>query len=194
MSIAAKGVVLGLFVVVTACGQDSMAAAGRSALAKQDGAAAGDTGGGDRKVLSATLHGVPRPFTGAANAIRGVPGGGVPWVLSEGKATLRADGTLELEVEGLVFDPNDPVIIARGTGGTNPLPQGKATVSCLTVQDGAAVTVNVSSAPVAYTTGAAADGGGNATVEEKLTLPSPCLAPIVFFGSTGGAWFAATGF
>jgi hypothetical protein len=145
-------------------------------------------------VLEATLHGVPRPFTGATNAIRGVPGGGVPWVLAEGKASLRANGRLEVQVEGLVFDPADPVVISRGIGGTNTVPQLKAVVSCLTAQAGVAVTVNVASAPVNFTTGAASDGGGSATIEEQLTLPSPCLAPIVFVTSPGGAWFAGTGF
>lgn len=183
--------VLGSFALVAACGQEP--AAGGGALARQAGVDAPGGGGGER-VLSARLHGVPRPYTGAANAIRGVAGGGLPWVLSEGRATLRADGSLEVEVEGLVFDPADAAVIARGIGGTNTVTQAKAVVSCLTVQDGAAVTVNVSSALVPFTTGAAADGGGRATVEERLTLPTPCLAPIVFVTSPAGAWFAATGF
>jgi hypothetical protein len=34
---------------------------------------------------------------------------------------------------------------------------------------------------------------GNAKVEAQLTLPQPCIAPIVFVTSAGGAWFAATG-
>ena len=35
-----------------------------------------------------TMVGVPRPFTGAVNPIRGVPGGGLPWVISFGKGEL----------------------------------------------------------------------------------------------------------
>ncbi|HXQ38721.1 MAG TPA: hypothetical protein VN843_32265, partial [Anaerolineales bacterium] len=50
------------------------------------------------------------------------------------------------------------------------------------------------------TTGLASAGGGNATIVADLSLPSPCIAPIIFV--TGppnatnpiGAWFAATGF
>ena len=35
--------------------------------------------------------------------------------------------------------------------------------------------------------------GGDARVKEKLMLPSPCFAPTIFFGSTGGKWFAVSG-
>jgi hypothetical protein len=34
---------------------------------------------------------------------------------------------------------------------------------------------------------------GDAEIGAKVTLPSPCFAPIVFVTSGGGAWFAATG-
>ena len=34
---------------------------------------------------------------------------------------------------------------------------------------------------------------GDAHVNQWLTLPSPCLAPVVFFTSAGGAWFAVSG-
>jgi len=43
------------------------------------------------------------------------------------------------------------------------------------------------------TTGAAAEGGGNADIEADLVLPQPCIAPIVFVTSPTGAWFATTG-
>ena len=35
-------------------------------------------------------------------------------------------------------------------------------------------------------------GGGNASIEAHANLPHPCIAPIVFVASPGGAWFAAT--
>ena len=197
MSMAAKGVVLGMLAVVCACGQDPMEAPAARGLAARQAGVMGDGSRAEqrevRRVLDAALAGVPRPYTGAVNAIRGVPGGGLPWVLGEGRARLRADGVLKVEVEGLVFDPADAAVIQRGIGGTNTVAQAKAIVSCLTIQDGAAVTVNVSSSPVDFTLGAAEAGGGNATIEEQLQLPSPCLAPIVFVTSPGGAWFAATG-
>jgi len=69
----------------------------------------------------------------------------------------------------------------------------KAIVSCQSVVAGAAAVVNVESPLAPATVGAASAGGGNATIEATLTLPSPCIAPIVFVTSPTGAWFAATG-
>jgi hypothetical protein len=34
---------------------------------------------------------------------------------------------------------------------------------------------------------------GNADIRARVTLPQPCVAPIVFVASPTGAWFAATG-
>ena len=56
------------------------------------------------------MVGVPRPYTGTANAIRGVNGGGLPWVVGKAEAKLRLvsetatslQGMLKVEVEGLV--------------------------------------------------------------------------------------------
>jgi hypothetical protein len=162
-----------------------------SALSREARAAPAERDGGFR---FQKLVGVPRPFTGAANAIRGVPGGGRPWaILGEGSARLDDESVLHVKVRGLVFDPNDAANVAAGLAGTNTVPLLKAIVSCLTVQDGNAVTVNFSTAPVPFSLGAAADGGGNADIEEAVTLPSPCLAPIVFATSAAGAWFATGG-
>jgi hypothetical protein len=144
------------------------------------------------------LAGVPRPYTGATNAIRGVAGGGLPWVIAKGEAKLFEDGVLKVEVEGLVLDPNDATVVSRGLAGQNPIPSFKAIVSCRTVQASdagpVAAVVNVETAPVAATTGLASAGGGNATIEQVVTLPQPCIAPIVFVTSAAGAWFAASGF
>ena len=62
-------------------------------------------GGGDgRKVIDANvLAPVTEPYTGTANPIRGVPGGGLPWELESGSANLRADGRLHVKVRGLVL-------------------------------------------------------------------------------------------
>jgi hypothetical protein len=128
---------------------------------------------------------VGEPFTGATNAIRGVPGGGLPWELDAAKGELRSDGSLEVEVEGLVLARRAPVPAALQ--GTNPVSSFKAIVSCLTASAGAPATVNVSTelAPATPT--------GDAKIEGLVALPSPCFAPIVFVTSPGGAWFAVTG-
>jgi len=142
------------------------------------------------------MHGAPRPYagTGATNAIRGIAAGGLPWVLTAANGELKGSGHLEIRVKGLVFDPNDPAVIAAGRAGINPFPSFVAVVSCLSVDNaGLAVTVNVASPSFPATTGPATSGGGNASFEGNLSLPSPCLAPIVFIGPNSTTWFAVTG-
>ena len=135
------------------------------------------------------MIGLPRPYTGATNAIRGVPGGGLPWVIEFGKGKLSPDGYVDVIVRGLVFDPNDQAVIDRGIGGTNTVPAFKVIVSCLSKDsNGVATTVNVS------TNTFPADAAGNAHIKDTVSLPSPCIAPILFVTSPGGAWFASTGF
>jgi len=142
-----------------------------------------------------TMIGVPRAYIAARNApIRGVNGGGLPWVLTSGVGELSAGGKLEINVKGLVFDPNDPDVIARGLAGRNTVAQFRAIVSCQSVDAaGNAAVVNVTSDPFAATVGLAVDGGGNAKIETRLALPTPCIAPVVFVTSPTGSWFAATG-
>jgi hypothetical protein len=136
-----------------------------------------------------TMVGVPRPYTGATNAIRGVPGGGLPWVVGSAEGNLKTNGKLEITVMGLVIDPNDPAAIERGVAGTNPSATFKALVSCLSKDSaGLPITVNIPTAAFP------ADAAGNSHIETVVSLPRPCIAPIVFVTSGGGSWFAATGF
>ena len=144
----------------------------------------------EAKILEfGTMIGVPRPYTGATNAIRAVPGGGLPWVVASAEGELKANGKLEIKVLGLVLDPTDPAVIASGRAGTNPSPNFRAIVSCLS-RDAAGnpTTVNVSTGLFS------ADAAGNSEIEAMVSLPQPCIAPIVFVTSTTGSWFAATGF
>lgn len=145
------------------------------------------SGAGDgRKVLDAkVLAPVSEPFTGSANAIRGVPGGGFPWEVDSASADLRADGRLHVEVEGLVLARRAPV--PANLQGTNPITQFKAIVSCMSVSGGVASVANVSSPLVP------ASSTGDAEIDAAIDLPSPCFAPIVFVTAPGGAWFAVSG-
>ncbi len=141
-----------------------------------------------------TMTGVPRPYTGSANAIRGVAGGGLPWVVAAARGELGADGHLQVTVKGLVLDPNDPGTIQAGVAGQNPVGSFAAIVSCLSKDlSGAASTMNLMTQAFPATTGPASAGGGNARISAYLQLPKPCIAPIVFVTSPTGAWFAATG-
>ena len=137
-----------------------------------------------------TMVGVPRPFTrNNGNAIRGIDGGGLPWVIDFGRGKLSPNGEVDILVKGLVFDPNDQAVIDAGLAGRNTVPFFKAIVSCLSKDgDGAAVTVNVS------TENFPADEGGNAHIKDTVSLPDPCIAPIIFVTSPTELWFASTGF
>ena len=128
-----------------------------------------------------TMTPVVAPFTGTANPIRGINGGGVPWRLNEAEGELRADGRLEIEVRGLVV----------AATGVNPARTFAGAVSCLTPGNGGTtvVTVNKFTDPFPATT------TGNAKIEAVIPdLPHPCIAPIVFVvrGDTH-VWFAVTG-
>jgi hypothetical protein len=144
-------------------------------------------GGGDgRKVLQANvLSPVIEPYTGPANPIRGVTGGGLPWEIDSGSANLRADGQLHVRVKGLVLARRAPV--PANLQGTMPFTQLGAIVSCLTSTNGTATTDNVSTELFAVTP------RGDGHLDTSVALPSPCFAPIVFVTSPTGQWFAITG-
>jgi hypothetical protein len=138
-----------------------------------------------------TMVGVPRPYTGATNAIRGMPGGGLPWVVGDAEGELTADGRLQVKVHGLVLDPTDPTVIANGLAGQNPSPNFRAIVSCQSKDSaGNPTVVNLTTGLFPATTGL---GGGNAKIKAHVNLPTPCIAPIIFVTSPTGSWFAATG-
>jgi hypothetical protein len=138
-------------------------------------------GGHAPKILEwDVMIGVPRPYTGPDNAIRGIPGGGQPWVVERARGELRTDGTLEIRVQGLVLERT----------GANPAASFGAIVSCLSTDaDGEAIVVNVPTNRLFP-----ADMNGDAHIEDEIALPDPCIAPIVFVTSPGGSWFAASGF
>ncbi len=132
-----------------------------------------------------TMVGLPPTLTGAQSLVplRNIPGGGLPWMVGSAMGYLTAGGRLKVEVQGLVF-------AAGPNTGLNTVPNFRALVSCVQ-SDG--TFDNILTAPFPATLGAAAAGGGDADIEAQVTLPQPCIAPIIFVTSPGGAWFAATG-
>ena len=136
----------------------------------------GDHGdNGNARILDATLAGIPASLTG--QTFMGAIGGGVAWRIASGEAKLSSGGRLNVEVEGLV-------LAAGAKVGTNPIPTGRALVSC----SGAVVAMS-DSVPFSPT--------GDAEVDAMVSLPASCLAPVVFFAGDTGAgprWFAVTGF
>jgi hypothetical protein len=147
------------------------AAGALSLLIGSAGAASADEGGTLLTFTSMT------PVTGSAvGAVndRGIVGGGKPWVITSGSGMLTRDGHLHVTVTGLVI-PVAPF------NGTNPIAAFAATVSCRTVHNGV---MNIRTAPVA------ANSAGDATIDTNVSLPHPCIQPIVFVTSPAGAWFA----
>jgi hypothetical protein len=141
------------------------------------------------------MTGVSGQFVGAANPVRGINGGGLPWVIASAEGELSPSGEVEVKVKGLVLDPTNPVVISRGLAGVNPITSFKAIVSCISTDaNGQPVVVNISTALFPATTGPASLGGGNAKIEDHVTLPAVCKMPIIFVTSPGGAWFAASKF
>ena len=129
------------------------------------------------------LTAVVPPFTGPANPIRGIGGGGAPWKITSGNAELNATGELEVSVRGLVLVNT----------GANPIANFAVILSCQSKDAaGAPTVVNL----VAGTTPATTTGDAN--FEGTVTPPSPCIAPIVFVAIPAGAnparWLAISGF
>ena len=56
-----------------------------------------------------TMTPVTGPYVGAANPIRTVPGGGLPWIITAGNGALKSDGHLIVHVRGLVLADQAPV-------------------------------------------------------------------------------------
>ena len=134
-----------------------------------------------------TMVGVPQSLTSTQSQgpLRGISGGGLPWTVSSAMGYLTASGRLKIEVEGLV--------LAGGTNaGSNPIASFRALVSCIR-SDGSVDNI-LTTETFPATTGPASAGGGNADIETVVTLPHPCIAPIIFVTSPGGGWFSATGY
>ena len=100
------------------------------------------------------------PIVGSApgTTIAGVPSGGAPWVVSQGRAKLEGDGSLEVEVTGLLL---------KTTGTTGGIPQVAASVVCgdIVQADTDAVTFPPS---------------GSFKIRAMVTLPKPaCQGAVV---------------
>jgi hypothetical protein len=144
-----------------------------------------------------TMYAVNGPFVSHVPAqpadptIRDVLDDNLPWQVNRSiRGVLMANGSLKIQVRGLVFAdrPNDEANF-------------RALVSCQTVENKAIVVRNVITAP--FPTGGRHNnpnliGRGNADIKAHLTLPNPCIAPIVMIlngdGQAGNFWFAVTGF
>jgi hypothetical protein len=103
--------------------------------------------------------------------------------LKSGGAVLDDNGDVRADVRGLLLP---------STGTTGPITQVAATVVCF----------SATGATVAGTTKSAnLSAAGNARIRGKVTVPSPCFAPVVLIQATGinnapvtgGPFIAVTG-
>lgn len=137
------------------------------------------------RIKSDMMIGVPLNLTGAAGNIRGLNGAGAAWAIGESEISVKSSGKVDVEFEDLVF--------ASGQNtGRNTVATMRVMVSCL---DATLQTVNAFSEPFPVTvfsaTDPSGDPGGDADVETKVALTSPCFAPIVFITNPAGVgWFA----
>jgi hypothetical protein len=130
---------------------------------------------------------VTGPSADGVNAVRGIAGGGLPWVVEAGSGSLSLDDHLLVRIRGLVLASNPSV--PRALRGTNPFPAFRVVVSCLSIgRDGIAAIRNVSTGEFA------ASPGGNADIDARLHLPRPCIAPILLVTGPSGVerWLAIT--
>ncbi len=118
-------------------------------------------------------------------AAPGIGGGRGP-VIQRAKGDLRTDGSLKIEVSGLVLA--DQQCVPASLRGVNPVPSFKGLVSCLSI-DAAGNAVTVDTATGTFP----ASLQGDADIEGTVSLPHPCLAPIVFVTGPANQWFATTG-
>lgn len=167
--------------LVVAIAAGAMASAAGAALAA-GGMASADPG----TILKFdSMAPVTGPYVGTSNPIRDVPGGGFPWMITSAIGILQRDGHLVVHVRGLVLA--DEASVPPSLQGTNPVAHFEAIVSCQSTSSGSATIANV-------TTGLfSASSDGDSNIDATVSLPSPCIAPVVFVASPSGAWFAATG-
>jgi len=139
--------------------------------------------GDGRDVFRSDLIGAP----GAGRPVRTVNSGGVPWVVSAGSDTrLTGDGRLRADIRGLLI---------TGTGGaldgtTGPVTQVVAALTCTN-----AATGDTGAPSIVATAAAPLSAAGNARIDDRIMVPSPCIAPIVLIRANGaaGPWIAGSG-
>ena len=140
----------------------------------------GASSSSNNKILEfRTMIGVSGPFVGA-NPINGVTGAGAAWRIDSARGELQTDGSLEVEVKGLVLVNT----------GMNPQSAFRAVVACQTIVNGQATTAS------AVTPAFPATQQGDSEIEANVSIPSPCFDPAVFVTTGAGTpprWFAVTG-
>lgn len=139
-------------------------------------AAADDEGEGGPLLRSSLAPSVPTD-----PAIAGVAPGGLPWVLGRGSVLLQSGGRIRVVIKGLVI----PVAhLGLPAGTARPVTSVSASLFC-----------NAASTPVGTTGAVPISEAGDATIDDTITLPAACLAPIVLVhpNANVASYISATG-
>jgi hypothetical protein len=132
------------------------------------------------------MYGVDGPFVGEGFPIRGIPGDELPWEVREAKGKLDTDGHLTIRVRGLVF--KDAPEVPPELRGINDETEFRGAVSCWTEEGDHVATVNV------ITPGFPATPSGDSSIRATVSLPNPCVAPIIMvLAGSEDKWFAVAG-
>jgi hypothetical protein len=118
----------------------------------------------------------------AANIVRGVNPGGVPWVISRLSVDIRADGGISVDGRGLLLGGTNNI----GFVGANNVLKVKATLLC----ENSDAAVQRDTNPE----GVAVQPDGDFRIEDTLAPwpPADCSFPVLLIRSAGnGNWFAA---
>jgi hypothetical protein len=160
----------------------ALVSAGALAALVAAGSATTATAGKGPGLEVGAMVGLPAAYATNAISVRGLQPGGLPWEIGRARAEVKSSGKVEVTFKDLLFAP--------GTGaereGKNTIGTMKVIVSCLSA-DGAVA--NVSTEPFPVSIGA---GAGDGSVESKVTLPDPCLAPLVFVTTMTDRWLAVS--
>ncbi|MGH9762856.1 MAG: hypothetical protein ACREDR_38305 [Blastocatellia bacterium] len=98
--------------------------------------------------------------------IGGIASGSAPWTVNRASAALDGDGKLHVEIQGLV-------IVGQGTPA--PVTQVLASLVC----GGSGGTIMAETAPVNL------DAEGDAMIDDTITIPPSCIAPVVLVRVAG---------
>ncbi|MDA4118145.1 MAG: hypothetical protein OK455_07360 [Thaumarchaeota archaeon] len=109
--------------------------------------------------------------------VAGINPAGGAWMVAAAEADLLGSGQINISLQGLV-------LVSTGT-----VPAGLNIEATLACQTGTSTWSYTTTSPVPL------PSSGNAVINQAITLPTPCPAPIVLIRSaTSGSWFAVTGF
>src|SRR5690349_20405530 len=103
-------------------------------------------------------------------AVGGVTSGLAPWVVKEGETSVSSSGRIEVEVNGLLIGPGGP---ANLVGTTATVTMVAASLVCGGTGGTVVPVPDLSITPSPLST------AGNAEIQQQVTLPATCFAPVV---------------